>query len=165
MPTLFLRSWGHYRGSLEQTLHAFKFQHHDFLDEPLAELLASMYVQLPSDEEFDVVIGVPMHRKKRRERGYNQADLLARHLARLTGLAYRRNLLDKVKNNETQSTLPKEARAANVRSVFEASPKVAGASVLLIDDVCTTGETLRACAQALLKKRARKVAALTVARA
>lgn len=164
LPTDWIAAWGHYRGSLESVLYALKFGRHDFLAGPLSELLAARFSTL-SDSDFDLVAPVPMHRSKLRERGYNQAELLARHFARRTHLAHDRNLLQKTRNNSTQSQLPRKERAANVRSVFTADPRVKGRSVLVIDDICTTGETLRACAVVLLKQGARRVAALTIARA
>jgi competence protein ComFC len=156
-------AWGHYRGSLESVLHAYKFERHDFLDDDLAELLSDLVYR--HDDSFDAVIAVPMHASKLRRRGYNQSELLARSLSRRIGVAFRGDLLMKSVDRKPQSTLPRSERAGNVRGAFAASRSVAGLSVLLIDDISTTGETLRACARALRRQRATTICALTVARA
>jgi len=106
-----------------------------------------------------------MHGTKRRKRGYNQAELLARGVARLAGVEHRPELLSKREERHTQSTLPRDSRRANVRRVFEASKKVSGLSVLLVDDIATTGETLEACAAALKTAGAVRICAVVVAKA
>ena len=163
-PLAWIESWGEYRAGLERVIHAFKFERHDFLGAPLGGLLAEAF-EARGDLEFDCVAFVPMHRRKLRERGYNQADLLARAFSRLTGLPVRRDILRKERDNSSQSTLPRAERSLNVRSTFSASPRADDLSILLIDDICTTGETLRACARELRRRKARRVCALTVARA
>ena len=78
LPVVWTEAWGHYRGALERVLHAFKYERHDFFAAPLAELIATTL----RDRDFDAVVPVPMHRSKLRKRGYNQAELLARAVAR-----------------------------------------------------------------------------------
>ncbi len=156
-------AWGEYRDGLERVIAAFKFRGHDFLDAPLARLLAARWDSW-SDVEFEAVVPVPMHPRKVRARGYNQAELLARRFARSAGMEFLGGLR-KRRDTEAQSTLHREARAANVRRAYVAEPEVAGRKILLVDDVCTTGATLRACARALRAAGAERVAALTVARA
>jgi len=157
-----IRSWGHYKLGLQRALHAFKFERHDFLASPLSRLLTAL---IHKDETFDVIVPVPMHRTKLRRRGYNQAELLAKAMGRDLRIPARARLLKKPIERQTQSTLNRTDRVANVRSVFEASAKVAGLNVLLVDDIYTTGETIRACARELLRRKARSVCAVTVARA
>lgn len=164
LPVGWTDGWGHYRGSLERLLHAFKFERHDFLDAPLSELLESV-INARGDFEFDAVVPVPMHRSKLRQRGYNQAELLARALGRRLRMRCEPALLRKRIDRSPQSTLPRNQRAANVRGAFMASPRVRGRSLLLIDDVCTTAETLRACASALVAEEAARVCAVVVAKA
>ena len=153
-------AWGHYSGGLEKLLHAFKFGKHDFLDDALASLLESTL----RERSFDAVVPVPMSRRKERRRGYNQAELLARAVAKRIGVRCGM-LLTKPADGPTQSLLPRARRAANVRHAFRASQRAKGLSILLIDDICTTGETLRACANELLRAGAARVCALTVAKA
>ena len=132
--------------------------------EPLGELLFGLFIQR-RDFKFDSVAAVPMHRRKLRERGYNQAELLGRALASRAGIGFKADLLAKTANRLPQSTLPKEQRKANVRDAFAASGDCSGMSVLLVDDICTTGETLQACARVLRRAGAARICALVVARA
>mgnify|MGYP000179712745 CR=1 FL=1 len=145
-------------------LHAFKFERHDFLDVPLAGLLEGV-VRSRGDLGFDAVVPVPMSRAKLRRRGYNQAELLARALAKRLKIRCEPRLLARTVERETQSSLARAARAANVRGVFQAPPQPRGVSVLLVDDICTTGETFRACAATLLDSGAGRVCAIAVAKA
>ena len=163
IPVDWTEAWGSYRGALERVLHAFKFQRHDFFSDPLAGLIEENVLRR-GDLEFDVVIPVPMHRAKARRRGYNQAELLARALARRLRLRCDPRLLSKTRDLDAQSKLPREARAVNVRGAFLASAQVADRRILLVDDVCTTGETIRACATELLRAGASRVAAAVVAK-
>lgn len=162
-------SWGHYRDGLESLLHAFKFGRHDFLARPLSRLIGEV-LDRRNDVYFDWIVPIPMHPRKARRRGYNQAELLAGALSAITGIAVTR-LLHKISDNQTQSHLPKAARAANVRDVFSVPPsrwglnRLEGARLLLVDDICTTGETLASAARALTTAGAGAVAAVTVARA
>jgi len=162
LPLDWCAAWGHYRGPLERVLHALKFERHDFYDAPLAGLM----LEVLADRDFDAVVPVPMHPSRERRRGYNQAELLARSLARRLGIRCDMALLlRRGEDRKTQSTLSRAARAANVRGAFAASSRAAGRRILLVDDICTTGETLRACAGALLRKDAARVCAIAVAKA
>jgi ComF family protein len=152
-------AWGRYSGSLEKVLHAFKFERHDFLDDPLAALLE----ELIEEPAFDAIVPVPMSRAKERKRGYNQAERLARALSRRIARPCEL-LLAKRGERATQSLLPRSERSKNVRGAFVASPKATGKAILLVDDICTTGETLRSCANELLGAGAVSMAAVTVAK-
>ena len=164
LPVGWTDAWGHYRGALERVLHAFKFQRHDWFSEPFADALREL-VAARGDAAFDAVVPVPMSRAKLRRRGYNQAELLGRALAKRLGLRCDTAILAKRLERRTQSTLDKAQRAANVRGAFAASARAESKSILLVDDVCTTGETLRACARALLAAGAARVCAVVVAKA
>ena len=161
LPVAWSEAWGHYSGALERVLHALKFQRHDFFADPLAALMQ----ETVTDAEFDALVPVPMHRAKLRRRGYNQAELLARALAKRLRLRCEPALLKRPAERATQSKLNRAERRLNVRGAFDASPRAGGRSILLVDDVCTTGETLRACAAVLLKQKASRVCAIVVARA
>ncbi|HET7437766.1 MAG TPA: ComF family protein [Thermoanaerobaculia bacterium] len=164
LPLDWCEAWGEYGGALEKLLHALKFSRQDFLDAPLAALLEER-MRARGDVAFDAIVPVPMLRARERKRGYNQAALLAFALAPRIGAPCEPSLLGRRKEGATQSTLPKRARAANVRGAFRAMPAAKDRSILIVDDICTTGETLRACAAALRKAGAAKVCAVTVAKA
>ena len=113
-------------------------------------------------EGADAVVPVPLHAARRRERGFNQADALARHL----GLPVL-GVLRRTRRTAVQADLPAARRHANVRGAFAVRPRtdVRGLTLVLVDDVCTTGATLYACASALVAAGAADVRALTAARA
>jgi competence protein ComFC len=164
LPLDWCEAWGEYRGGLERLLHALKFERHDFLGGALASLLEAR-LREQGDLAFDAIVPVPMTKKRERERGYNQAELLASGLSYRTGTPCDMTLLMRRGDRATQSKLPRRDRAANVRTAFAASPRTKGKSILIVDDICTTGETLRACASALRKAGAMKVCAIAVAKA
>ena len=164
LPVGWCDAWGEYSGALETLLHAFKFERHDFLDSALAELLHDT-LAARDDFAFDAIVPVPMHWARERKRGYNQAQLLGHALARRTRIRCDARLLTKRGESHKQSLLPRSARAANVRRAFHASAAASGRSILVVDDICTTGETLRACARELLDAGARRVCAISVAKA
>ena len=163
LPLGWCEAWGEYRGGLETLLHALKFDRQDFLGDVLGGLAAGTLRQR-GDLAFDAVVPVPMSPVRERRRGYNQATLIANGVARGIGVPCDPSLLTRRRDGATQSTLPKRERAANVRRAFGASARVRSRAILLVDDICTTGETLRACAKALHAAGASKVCAVAVAK-
>lgn len=159
-----IRSWGVFGGPLRQAIHRMKYQHDVGLGEVLARPLTSLLRKL--DWEFDTVLPVPLGVARRRERGYNQAALLARPIALELGVSYLPRALDRVKETRSQVGLNLSQRRENVRDAFRAqSGKVTGKGILVIDDVTTSGSTLEACAVALSSAGAGRVYGLTLARA
>jgi ComF family protein len=152
-------AFGAYEGSLRQLIHLFKYGKIRTLARPLGALLARA---MPRDERFDAIVPVPLYWRRRMQRGFNQAELLARVLARGTGIPVMR-ALRRVQPTSTQAGLSNTARRRNVASAFR-SRSVAGQRILLIDDVMTTGSTATSCALALKRAGAKRVALLTVAR-
>jgi ComF family protein len=121
---------------------------------------------LPADAPVDVIVPVPLHADRLRERGYNQAALLAREMGGRLGIAVDEKALLRRRPTAPQAKLDAKQRKDNVRDAFHcSSDALADKRVLLIDDVCTTGATLDACAIALYESGARSVQALTLARA
>lgn len=156
-------AWGHYSGTLEAVIHGFKFGRHDFLGGPLGRLMVDTLSER-GDFEFDAIVAVPMSPARLRRRGYNQSEILGEAVHKRTGIK-RQTLLARKKDNAVQSTLPRAQRAENVRDVFSLKANVQDRSLLLIDDICTTGETLDACARTLIEGGAKRVCALVLARA
>ncbi len=155
-------SFGFYEGHLRGLIHLFKYAGMRPLAHPLAQLLERA---LPVDEAYDVVVPVPLHWKKKWQRGFNQAELLARDLAKRRRLPLLKALRRR-KSTEAQATQSIAGRCRNVAGAFMAQPGVplAGKRVLLIDDVMTTGATASACAAALKRGGAKSVSLLTLAR-
>ena len=152
-------SFGAYQGVLRDLIHLFKYGRVRTLAGPLSGLLAQA---LPRDEVFDATVPVPLYWFRRIKRGFNQSELLARGLARRTGIPMLK-ALGRVRPTPTQAGLSNSARRQNVARAFR-SQSVEGKRILLIDDVMTTGATAAACALALKQAGARRVALLTVAR-
>src|SRR5438105_10160162 len=161
LPVDWCEAWGEYSGGLERVLQAFKFERHDFLAVPLGSLMSDVL----RDTSFDAVVPVPMHWRRERKRGYNQAELLATALAKRIRIRCDSRLLSKVRETEAQSTLSRNSRTENLRKAFAASPRVKDLRILVVDDICTTGETFRACASELLRSAASRVCAVAVAKA
>jgi ComF family protein len=117
-------------------------------------------------EASDVVVAVPLHAEREHRRGFNQAQLLASALAADAGLPVSRGLV-RTRNTRTQTDLRAGERRRNVRNAFacDFDPALLGARVTLVDDVTTTGATLRECARTLLARGAKEVRSITVARA
>jgi ComF family protein len=112
-----------------------------------------------------VLVPVPLHWRRRRHRGFNQSQLLAQSLAKLAGLSVSPNALCRVRNTASQQELTREERAKNIQGAFEASAELVGErTIILLDDVCTTGATLLECAKTLTAAGASRVYALTLAR-
>ncbi|MDY7080323.1 MAG: phosphoribosyltransferase family protein [Chloroflexota bacterium] len=115
---------------------------------------------------IDIIVPVPLHIVRLQERGYNQAALLAREMAHQVGLTVDEQSLVRQRETASQVDLDARQRRQNVHAAFCCSGNgLVGRRVLLIDDVCTTGATLEACAAALYEGGARSVQALTLARA
>ncbi len=154
--------FGSYEGVLRQLIHLFKYARVRTLFQPLANYLVDA---MPRDERFDCVAAVPLHWRRRWRRGFNQSELLARALARRTGIPFA-PALRRLRATETQAGLSNTARRRNVTAAFRCKLPLAvrGKRVLLIDDVMTTGSTGAACALALKRAGAVRVALLTVAR-
>jgi ComF family protein len=145
-----------FEGPLREAIHHLKYSGRTSLAEPLGIYLEARwrFAALPAD----LIVPVPLHAARQRERGYNQSALLAMSLSRVA--------LERVKVTTPQVTLNAVERKANVRAAFEArSDLVRGRRVLLVDDVCTTGATLESSSIALRQAGAASVWALTLARA
>lgn len=134
----------------------------------IAPTLSAWMADRLIDEDFtpDLIVPVPLHPSRLRLRGYNQAALLARELGRLEGVEAAEDLLTRVRAGDSQvQTHDAEARRQNVAGAFTCTDTtVSGKRILVVDDVCTTGATLEACASALRDAGAAEVWGLTVAR-
>jgi ComF family protein len=153
------RAAGAYDGALRDILHAFKYGRRQSLARPLADLMRRAAGGLLTGVE--IVAPVPLHWRRRRRRGFNQAEALARHL----GLPCR-NALRRLRSTPSQTDLPAAERHRNVRDAFAVrrGAGVNGRIVLIVDDVATTGATIEACARVLRAAGAQEVRALTAAR-
>lgn len=147
---------------MREAIHGLKYDKRRDAARPLAAMLADCFRASP--EAVDWLTCVPLHPARELERGYNQAELLARAAAPLVGLPFA-PLLERTRATADQVGLAPPARRENVQGAFRVTAlPMAGKNVLLVDDVCTTGATLDACAEALFQAGAKHVYGLTVSR-
>lgn len=160
------RSYAAYDGAMVRAITLLKYEPMAPLGAWFADRLAEMLRAEFGTVAADVVVPVPLHRARQRQRGYNQAELIARPLARLLGLPFRSALLVRTKPRPDKLKLSLHERWETVRGAFAARPgsQVDNLRVLLVDDVVTTGATLDACARALRAAGASEVFGVTVAR-
>jgi len=152
-----------FEGPLRTAIHNFKYSGQRVLAKPLAGLLLRDWERCRFP--VDMVVAVPLHPQRQKERGYNQSHLLAMEFGRATGIPVAKDALRRTRHTLPQVTLTAAERWQNVQGAFQGEPSaLAGKSVLLIDDVCTTGATLEACARAALDAGARTVWAMTLCR-
>lgn len=163
-------SFGEYRDGLRGLIHLLKYEAVTPVQAPLGEMLAEAVSELVPVciEGKPLLVPVPLHQSRRRARGFNQAELIARCAARhLAELEYAPQVLLRRRETISQVGLSREERIENVRDAFRVTEpsRVQGRCVIVVDDVMTTGTTLSECARVLKKAGAEKVWAATVARA
>lgn len=158
-----LRSWLAFDDPIRSALHRLEYRSDMGLGDALAAQMAGFVRSL--EWPIDLVTPIPLSESRRRERGYNQVALVAQPLSMALGLTYDPQALVRWKNTHSQVGLNREQRKENVRGVFRAGTQVRGKTILLMDDVATTGSTLTSGAEALLAAGASQVYALTIARA
>jgi ComF family protein len=161
-----LRALGHYQEPLRGYIHQLKYQGNKRLALPLGQFLALAYRTYGM--HADIILPVPLHAQRQRERGYNHAALLARACGNLLGIAVREDVLLRHRATSAQVGLKVDERYQNVATAFDcthvaATDILTGRSILVIDDVCTTGATLEACAAPLFAAGALSVWGLVLA--
>lgn len=163
---------------LRDLVHQFKYNEKESLSGDLSELLCRAWKRYPEIQDAETIIPVPLYPANLRERGFNQSELLAKGLIILLNRHYEEklvsdpppqlleNILVRVRKTTSQTRLSREERLMNVESAFlvKNDQPIHSKTVLLIDDVCTTGATLNECAKVLKKSGAKKVYGLTLAR-
>lgn len=137
------RAWGQYGGALRKLIHGFKFEGLRRLDTPLGDLIDEVFEEHFIEDRPEILVPVPIHRRRLRERGYDQTLLLAKRLARLRGLPLDRSTRRR-RHTVPQFGLDLAARRRNLRGAFsgEAARALRGRRILIIDDVMTTGTTV-----------------------
>jgi len=148
-------------------IREFKFNGQSSLARDMASLMAEAVSLRFADESFDIVVAAPMRRRAQADRGYNQSELLARELARLLELPYRKGALRKLRDTEHQAALGAGDRLVNLEGAIGVSKDFSAKdmTVLLVDDIMTTGATINECVRALKRSGAKAVYAATFATA
>lgn len=152
----------YFRGAVKKAIHLVKFDH---VSDLVPSLISVAFPSLPKYlTGFDLLVPVPLHRKREKERGYNQSGLIAKNISKRFGIPVV-NLLVRKKYTEAQANLKLDARRENVKNVFDfvSYLDISGKSVILIDDVATSRLTLIECAKVLKRNGAGKVWGLVIA--
>jgi ComF family protein len=165
-PVLLIRSYAQFNDSIRPLIHKFKYGHQPYLARILAKFMLIAFHSSECFSGIDMIVPVPCHWSRRLGRGYDHVQLLAREFSAASGIAYNDKLLVKNRRTPPQARLSRERRLKNLADAFSIKDElqVRGKSVLLIDDVCTTGATLSACAKTLLSAGAYSVTGLCTAR-
>ena len=159
-----LRSFALYKGVIIDAIQSIKYRRNFGLVEYFVDPLQKIIVE--NRWESTMVSPVPLNETRKSERGYNQVSLIAFWLAQKMHLQFEPYALTRVKHTNSQVGLNRKQREVNVKDAFKAKPAlIQGKSIIMIDDVATTGATLNSCAHALLDKGAKEVFGLTIARA
>ncbi len=146
---------------LRRLIHSLKYDNMPHLAQPLGIRMATALQHY--DWELDLVISVPLHPHRQRERGYNQSAELAKVVSEVLGLRELSSALQRTVNTRSQVGLGQQQRLDNVAGAFDADPlSLAGARVLLVDDVLTTGATMQACAEAVIAAGAHSIYGVTI---
>jgi ComF family protein len=166
-PFTLARAVGRYEGTLLEAIHQFKYRGKVAVGEMLAEMMACHTYPAFSPAEYSLVIPVPLHTRRLRQRMFNQSVVLARRVAKRHGLSLDVTALRRSIFTEPQVNLGREERTKNVRGAFvlTAPARIEGKRIILVDDVYTTGSTIRECCRVLVNGGAAEVAVLTLARA
>ncbi len=160
------RSAAKAHGVILDAIHRYKYQRALWFEPFLADVFLRQAVPALRQEQWSLIVPVPLHATKKREREFNQAECLARHLSRATKIPLNQTWLRRVVPTRTQTLLTRQQRAANVRRAFTLrhDARLNGERIILVDDVFTTGATTNACAQVLRAAGAGEVCVWTVAR-
>jgi ComF family protein len=161
------RAVGRYKTALLEAIHRFKYGHQTAVGEIMGRMMATYPFPGFDAGAYSLIIPVPLHTKRLRERGFNQSVILARELSRHFSIPLDFMSLRRLHYTAPQVSLGGKEREINVRGAFtiKEPKKIKGSKIILIDDVYTTGSTLRECARCLMDAGAEKVAVLTLARA
>ena len=155
-----------YEGIIRERLIEYKFCEAGYLYKTFATAILKNNKMCSFIKKYDIIIPVPVHKKRKRQRGYNQTELVARKVSKELDKQFEIDVLIKTKNTKPQSTLNKEARKANAKDVYQLQnkEKISGKKILLLDDIFTTGSTASEASRVLLMAKPQKIGVLTIAK-
>lgn len=155
-----------YNGDFRKEILEYKFFDKSYMYKTFAKIILNNKKTYEILKSYDIIIAVPIHKKRKNIRGYNQSELIAKEIAKgVQGLEYK-TILKKIKNNVEQSSLNKMERLENVKNVYEIQNKdiIINKKVILFDDIYTTGNTVNECSRILKENRAKEILVLSLAR-
>ncbi|MBF9253088.1 ComF family protein [Pontibacter sp. 172403-2] len=169
VPVRFAFAYLHFvpKGRVQRLLHRLKYKGAQELGAHLGQRYGSLLSEHQYNQQFDLIVPVPLHKYKLRRRGYNQSDTFAKGLAEAMKVPWSSNTLARLLDTATQTKKNRLDRWQNVEQVFQVvrPEQVQGKRILVVDDVMTTGATLETCAVELLKAGAAEVSVVTIAAA
>jgi len=150
-------------GTLQRVIHQLKYESRPDLAQHLGRYIAEKIQGQGWITEYDALLPIPLHAHRKRKRGYNQADMIAKGFSKLLDLPVQSSMLKRTRNTISQTGLNRLQRAENVKDAFVCQRDAAGMSFLLVDDVVTTGATLISAAAALKSAGVKRIGILVVA--
>lgn len=156
-----------YKNEIRNLILDYKFRDKSYLYELFAKIITKNEKICGILEKYDIIIPVPIHKKRKKQRGYNQSELIARQISKnIANLQLENKAFIKIKNNKPQSTLNKKQRKQNVKNVYklENKGKIENKNIVLFDDIYTTGNTANEIAEILKQNGANKILVLTIAK-
>lgn len=155
-----------YEGIIRKKIIDYKFKDKAYLNELFAKIILKNEKICRKIKKYDIIISVPIHKKRKTERGYDQSELIAIKLAKELNVELIKNNLVKQKHTIAQSTLSKEQRQQNVKQVYKLmnKQKIQNKKIIIIDDIYTTGSTVEECSRILKQNGAKEILVLTIAK-
>jgi ComF family protein len=155
------------KGKVQKLLHQLKYREKPELGVFLGELFGSELKRINFNEKIDIIVSVPLHKEKEKQRGYNQADCIAKGLSNSLGIPFEKGLVTRTKFTETQTKKNRFERYQNVENIFEIKDleAIKDKRIAIVDDVLTTGSTLESCGIVLLECGCSEVSIMTIASA
>ena len=156
-----------YEGIIRNKIISYKFNDKPYLYKTFCEIFVKNKKVCEFLKNYDIIISVPMYKKKKNQRGYNQSELIAKETAKkVENIEYRNDILIKIRNTAKQSSLNKEQRKENLKNAYVVNNNeyILNKNILIFDDIYTTGSTANECAKTLIEAGAKDVGILTIAR-
>ena len=155
-----------YSGEIRNMILNYKFREKSYIYNTFVELIKNNEKICAQIKKYDIIMPVPISKKRLNTRGYNQSALIARKIAKTLNMCYEENILVKIKDNKPQSEMGQEKRKSNVKDVYtiKNKEKIYQKKILLIDDIFTTGNTVNECAKVLIGNFASNVGIFTIAK-
>ena len=155
-----------YSGEIRNIILNYKFKEKSYIYNTFVEIIKNNEKICAQIKKYDIIIPVPISKKRLNTRGYNQSALIARKIAKTLNMCYEENILVKIKDNKPQSEMGQEKRKSNVKDVYtiKNKEKIYQKKILLIDDIFTTGNTVNECAKVLIENYASSVGVFSIAK-
>lgn len=156
-----------YKDEIREKIIQYKFKEKPYMYKAFAEIFIKNEKVCNFLKSYDIMLPVPIHKKRKNERGYNQSDLIAKEISKqIEKLIYKNNIIRKNKNTNPQSSLNKTERIENAKNVYEIMDKqiINNKKIIIFDDIYTTGSTVNECARLLKRVGAEKIGILTIAK-